>query len=321
MINVNEFEKKQILFVFLNLKEKVSFSNDNIVIKNADGSIKHQSTCYRLFLLFVIGNITITNVIIQKAHKFGFVVVLMTSSMKVYDFIGNKMEGNVLLRQQQYKYNDNKIAKHILANKIFNQRTLLMEQRDKSTELKTAIGQIDGYLNDLLCCEGNIQSLLGYEGSAARIYFKNHFTVLPWSGRRPRIKSDYINSTLDIGYTILFNLIDALLQVYGFDVYCGVLHKQFYMRKSLVCDLVEPFRVLIDRQVKKAVRLGQFKEDDFNVFNHRYVLKWENNAKYVGILMEPLMKNKREIFLYIQAYYRCFMKQKNLEEYPVFSLR
>ena len=74
MMTTNEFEKKQLLFIFLNAGEKVSFSNDNIVIKAADGSLKHQSTCYRLFMVFIIGHISVTSGLLQRAKKFGFVL-------------------------------------------------------------------------------------------------------------------------------------------------------------------------------------------------------------------------------------------------------
>ena len=88
MINAPEFEKKQIIFAMLTDGEKISFSNDNIVIKRKDGSVKHQSTCYRLFMLCVIGQITITSVVLEKAKKFGFVVVLMNHSLKVNEVLG-----------------------------------------------------------------------------------------------------------------------------------------------------------------------------------------------------------------------------------------
>jgi CRISPR-associated protein Cas1 len=156
------------------------------------------------------------------------------------------------------------------------------------------------------------------EGSIARVYFNNIFDSVDWKGRKPRIKFDMTNSVLDIGYTILFNFIEALLNLYGFDLFVGVLHQQFYMRKSLVCDLIEPFRAMIDWQIRKSINLGQFKEDDFNVINGQYLLKWSENPKYVSILMEPLLEHRAEIFLYIQAYYRAFMKQKSISEYPLF---
>ena len=68
-------------------------------------------------------------------------------------------------------------------------------------------------------------------------------------------KSDYINVTLDIGYTMLFNMVDAILQVYGFDTYYGVFHRCFYMRKSLVCDIMEPMRPIIDYEIRKAANV------------------------------------------------------------------
>ena len=60
--------------------------------------------------------------------------------------------------------------------------------------------------------------------------------------------------TLDIGYTMLFNIVDAMLQIYGFDTYYGVFHRCFYMRKSLVCDIMEPMRPIIDYEIRKAIK-------------------------------------------------------------------
>ena len=322
MLNINEFEKKQIIFVFLSSGEKVSFSNDNIVVKDADGKIKHQSTCYRLFAVFVVGHITVTSGLIQRAHKFGFSIIFMSHGMKVYDFIGGKMEGNVLLRKHQYGFEDPELglAKHILENKICNQRINISLQRSKDEGQQMAINQIKHCEEMVSLYKGDLSGLLGIEGVAARIYFKNYFNNVEWLGRKPRIKNDYVNSTLDIGYTILFNILDALLNVYGFDTYCGILHRQFYMRKSLVCDFIEPFRILVDRQVRKSINLGQCSIDDFDLVNHRYLLKWKKNNDYVKFLLEPILNNRRALFLYVQTYYRSFMKQKNIKDYPVFTL-
>ena len=48
MLNANDFKKKLIIFLFTNQGDKLSFSNDNVVVKDKDGKIKHQSTCYWL---------------------------------------------------------------------------------------------------------------------------------------------------------------------------------------------------------------------------------------------------------------------------------
>lgn len=295
------------------------FSNDNIVIKNVDGKVKLQCTCYRLFLVVAVGHTSITTALIQKAQKFGFFIALMTSGFKLYSIIGACKDGNTLLRQKQYKYSGLEIAKVITKNKMQNQLYILKSVRDKSDSVKEAIASINKYIIKISNVN-NLNELMAYEGLTSKIYFRNHFNNVLWQGRQPRIKRDYINSALDVGYTILFAFIDALLSSYGFDTYCGVMHRQFYMRKSLVCDIVEPFRPIIDYEIKKAINLKQIKQEDFVIINHQFRLKWEESAKYVKIFMKSIIENKQNIFTYIQTFYRAFMKELSAGEYPVFNM-
>ena len=83
MLNANDFKKKQIIFLFTNAGEKLSFSNDNIVVKDKEGKIKYQSTCYRLFMICVIGNISITSGLIQRSKKFGFSISMIMQEMRL----------------------------------------------------------------------------------------------------------------------------------------------------------------------------------------------------------------------------------------------
>ena len=237
MLNANDFGKKQIIFLFTNAGEKLSFSNDNIVVKDRDGKVKHQSTCYRLFMVCVIGNISITSGLIQRSKKFGFSICLMSTTFRVYEIIGTRMEGNTLLRKRQYEYSENDIGRKIEQNKINNQKEALKNIRSKTEEVKEGIKLLEEMVEKL---DAPLEYLevMGIEGDAARVYFPRVFNNVNWKGRKPRIKSDYINVTLDIGYTMLFNIVDSILQVYGFDTYYGVFHKCFYMIKSLVCDLM-----------------------------------------------------------------------------------
>lgn len=321
MLSVQDFSKKQILFLFSNKGERLAYKNDNIIILDENKKIKHQSTCYRLFAVFVFGNTTITTGLIQRARKFGFSIVLFSTSFKVYQVISSIGEANSLLKQKQYKeMNDNLLfAKKLIDNKISNQMTLLNKQRYKSDYCKSSIEKLDYYKNNLKSAK-NIHEIMGYEGLASKLYFQSHFNNILWQGRKPRIKNDMVNSLLDIGYTILFNYIEALLTMFGFDCYKGFLHTQFYMRKSLVCDIVEPFRPLIDEQVKKGINLNQFNEKDFEIINNKWCLKWKESPKYISVLVQPILKNKEDIFLYIRSFYRIIMKNTLEKDFPLFLL-
>ena len=70
-----------------------------------------------------------------------------------------------------------------------------------------------------------------------------------------------------------------------------------------------------------AVNLKQIKEDDFSIYNMRYVLDWKKSPDYMQIYLKEILKYKEEIFLYLQGYYRAVMKQKPVEEYPRFVYR
>lgn len=319
LISLDEFSKKQLVFVFINEGEKLSFKNDNITVTGPDGTIKHQSTCWRISALFVVGSLTITSGLIERSHRFCFPIFLMKQSLKTYDVIGFKAAGNTNLKMLQYSYEGLDIARHITENKIMNQRAALMKQRYRSADANEVIAQLNDYAQQLKGAD-SIQSIMGIEGVAAKQYFKQHFNNCEWMGRQPRVKRDYVNATLDLGYTLLFNYIEALLYYFGFDVYVGVLHQEFYMRKSLVCDLVEPFRPLIDICVRTAISHKQCVVDDFNCVNGAYKLDWENNKKYILFLLKPLIENKNEMFVYVRDYYRAFAKQKPAEEFPVYRL-
>ena len=170
MLNANDFKKKQIIFLFTNEGDKLSFLNDNIIVKNKEGEIKYQSTCYRLFMICVVGNISITSGLIQRSKKFGFSICLMTTTFKMYEILGARMEGNTLLRKHQYEYEENDIGRKIEQNKIKNQSQILKNIRGKNQIMKEGIELLDKMVVQL---EQPLEYLevMGIEGNAARVYF------------------------------------------------------------------------------------------------------------------------------------------------------
>ena len=301
MLSLNDFSKKQIVFVYANEGEKIAYKNDNLIVKDKDDKIKFQVSLYRLYIIYIIGDTSLTTVILKKAKKFGFSIALLSTTFRLYEMIGDIKLGNTLLKEKQYKYSNIDIAKHIVWNKILNEINVLKNIRKKDSYIKDTIVILNDYMSKCVECE-DYYLLLSYEGNAAKLYFKTIFDNVEWKGRKPRIKFDYINSALDIGYTILFTFIEVIANSFGFDIFVGVLHKQFYMRKSLICDFVEPFRTIIDEQVRKSINLKQIKKDDFMLINKQYRLKYENSTKYANIFLSAILDEKERIFLYIIGY-------------------
>jgi CRISPR-associated endonuclease Cas1 len=275
----------------------------------------------KILALFVIGHISITTALIDKCSKYCVSLVVMKPNFRPVFFYSITAEANFLLRKKQYEYEKTNllIPKILVENKIQNQITLLENTRIKRGKILFAKELCKEMIFALQSAD-TYETVMGIEGKAAMAFFNAYFEKLDWTARFPRAKTDPLNSTLDIGYTILFNYVEVFVRLFGFDPYRGVYHQLWFKRKSLVCDLVEPFRCLIDRQVRKAFNLKQCSAKDFNIVKGEYILKREKNSDYTKMFYEVLIEYKSDIFKYVQQYYRCFMQNKDGCKYPRFLI-
>lgn len=275
----------------------------------------------KILALFVIGHIRITTPLIEKCQKFGVALIVMKPTLRPVFYWANSADANFLLHQRQYEFRkeDISVAKIIVTNKIHNQLKALKDTRRKDELTKQSSSTLISCLNTLpdIC---DYDSLMGIEGTAAKSFFKAFYQDFDWHQRQPRTKCDAINATLDIGYTMLFNFIECYLRMFGFDLYVGVYHRMWYKRKSLVCDIIEPFRPIIDKTIRTAWNRKQFSEKDFQIQKGEYRLRYEKNGDYCHIFFDALIPYKTEIFKYVQSYYRCFMGRKSVTQYPMFNI-
>ena len=192
MLSEPDFIEKKILVVFTHNGEKISFKNDNIIVLDEEKQIKKQMSCYRLFAIFIVGGISLTSGIISRSKKFGFSIVLFTTSFKVYSTINFSLEGNTLLRRKQYITDkETEIANQIIINKIQNQKDILKKLRDK--DVQDGIENLEENIERLKNNNYNSYEIMGLEGTSAKVYFNRLFKNYNWNGRQPRIKRDKIN--------------------------------------------------------------------------------------------------------------------------------
>ncbi len=274
----------------------------------------------KILALFIIGHILVTTALIDKCKKYNVALIVMKPNLRPVFFWAHTAEGNFLLRQKQHNQenDDISIAKIIIINKIQNQYKLLSNTRKKTERIVAAKSLCIRALESISSISSSTD-LMGIEGAVAKIFFSSYFEEFDWNMRKPRTRIDAINATLDIGYTILFNFIEVFIRMFGFDLYVGVYHKLWFKRKSLVCDLMEPFRCIIDAQVRKSFNYNQFQIEDFKIIKHEYILKREKNSHYHQVFYKALIAKKQDIFIYIQSYYRCFMNKKSETDYPIFN--
>ncbi len=106
----------------------------------------------------------------------------------------------------------------------------------------------------------SVDVLSDNEAVASKIYFTEYAKLLPkkfefhsrnqsFSGASKSNAKDIINALLNYGYTILAGEISKFVNGIGFDAYYGFLHKTHGSFQSLVYDIIEPFRWMVDYAV------------------------------------------------------------------------
>ena len=318
MISREDYINKKIIIINSADGDKLAFKNDNILIKDENDIVKMQYTCFRVLAIFVIGPFYLTSGLSERLRKYKISIIFFKYSFHPYLTILNGVEGNTELRRIQYSFkNSLLVAQKIIENKIKNQITAIKKKRN--TGDNATINLMNEYLLKISSCQ-NIQEIMGYEGNASRIYFKSIFDQVDWRGRIPRAKMDITNFLLDVGYTLLFSLLESTAALFGFDLYIGNLHQEFYQRKSLICDLVEPFRPIVDYTVRKMHNLGAIKLDDFEIYNGMYRLKRNASKNYQFLILNEIIQYREDIYLFIRKYY-LWIKDVENRKYLEFNLR
>ena len=94
------------------------------------------------------------------------------------------------------------------------------------------------------------------EGHAARVYFAALF-----GDNFSRSQENSINASLNYGYGILLSMVNREIVANGYLTQLGIFHDSADNPFNLGSDLMEPFRVLVDRMVKQYMP-QQFESSD-----------------------------------------------------------
>lgn len=121
----------------------------------------------------------------------------------------------------------------IVANKIYQQAKHLKDLDCDQAKL------LFSYIEELQPSDATNR-----EGHAAKVYFNSLFG-LTFS----RNKQCFINSALDYGYSIVLSAFNRAIVANGYNTQIGLYHRNEFNPFNFACDLMEPFRIIVDRVV------------------------------------------------------------------------
>lgn len=214
------------------------------------------------------------------------------------------------------------IARQMVEGKVRNARTML---RRNSRERPAATLDQLRLLAEQAAATTSPASLLGVEGTAARIYFRHFATMvrpgcaLPggtfdFDGRNRRPPRDAVNCLLSFAYSLLVKDLTVVLTAIGFDPYLGFYHRPRFGRPALALDLAEEFRPIVaDSVVIGAINNGEVSPSSFVTRAGGVALTKAGRRAVIAAYERRLDQHARHpIFGYQVSYRRLYDLQARL---------
>lgn len=254
----------------------VTRTGERLLVRK-DGKLLQDMPALHVDQIVVFGNAGFTTPAVQYVLENGIDVAYLSSRGTYRGRLQPAGAKDAALRQQQYRRSLDdafclRIARAVVAGKIHNAVAFCQRQRRLTHEGKRRLKRLKALLPSVHAA-GDLQQLLGYEGTAAAAYYQVWRTFLradfDFQKRQAHPPSDAVNALLSLGYTLLYNRMFAAVNIVGLDPYQGFFHQCKYGHAALVSDLIEEWRaIVVDSIVLTVINRREIKPGDFQHGGH-----------------------------------------------------
>jgi CRISPR-associated protein Cas1 len=253
-------------------RSQVGLSGERLVVRGGDGTtnVRLMNTSQ----VVLQGNVQISTQAMRALLERGIPVTYLSGGGWFLGRVSSTDTKNVDLRMAQHaKAADPAfclgVARRIGVSKIRNSRTLLRRNHAQLPEVVSS--QFKQFMRKAAEAE-SIETLLGFEGSAARVYFqaftgmlkRADLSAFDFERRNRRPPRDPVNALLSFVYAMLTKELAITVASVGLDPLLGFYHQPRFGRPALALDLMEEFRPIIaDSVVIAAINTNVVDADDF----------------------------------------------------------
>lgn len=244
--------------------------------------------------VFLRGDVRIQTSLLAKLGEHGIGVVILSGRKAEPTLLMARPHNDARRRIKQYQASLDtefclKKSQELVRAKITGQQTWFNECREHDFghryELSLALRKLTPMLEQIEQ-KDNIASLRGLEGAAAAVYFEGLAVIAPprlkFSHRNRRPPKDPLNAIISLGYTLLHSEAVQALYGAGLDPFIGFFHSLEFGRESLASDMIEPFRVEIDRYALELFRKDTLRVEDFSTTEAGCLLGKNGRSKFYG---------------------------------------
>ena len=189
-------------------------------------------------------------------------------SCELVNYYGSHDTSNKVRRQIAWKQSTKEaVWTEIVTEKIRKQKELLEASGKEEAAL------LASYLRELVWNDETNR-----EGHAAKVYFNALFGL-----DFTRTEDNFINAALNYGYSIILSAFTREIVANGYITQLGLFHDNMFNQFNLASDLMEPFRILVDREVTE-MKLLQFEHEEkmqlVNILNQE--IQIDGKTQYVN---------------------------------------
>lgn len=221
----------------------------------------------------VFGNIIISTRAIEVCLKKGINVIYYSTKGSYYGRLISTNHINVKRQRTQASIYYNSefnlgLSKKIIKAKINNQIVVLRRYSRRTCDDFNDGIRYMRLMQRKVENAKSIEELMGYEGNAAKVYFKNLGSLIKddfkFTGRSKRPPKDEFNSLISLGYSILLNEIYGKIEAKGMNPYFGIMHKDREKHPTLASDLIEEWRpVIVDSLAMSMINGNELNKEHF----------------------------------------------------------
>lgn len=244
-------------------------------------SIKRQISPKRIESIAITTNCTLNAAVIKLAANHQVPILFFNNFGTLQARMWSPYFVNIAeLRKKQMIFSESVYATdwiiHILGKKTIEQITTLKHFAGRKAKLIDDINITIEKIQEIFRQTESIRNvkidtvrnqLMGYEGSISRHYFKAINKILPenfcFEKRSRQPAMDYFNASLNYLYGMTYSVVESGVFAKGLDPFIGILHTDLYSRPTLVFDLIEPIRPLIDRILLELILDNKLTEEHF----------------------------------------------------------
>lgn len=322
----------------------LSLDGENVVVKEKKLEISRMPL-HNIDEIVTFSYTGASPALIGKCAEYNIPITFMTQYGNFLGRISGKINGNVILRKEQYKRSEGgnlPIAKNIILGKVYNSRWIVERcLRDHKLQIneekvKTVSIYLQEHLETIRACEV-LDTLRGLEGKMAEKYFSVFNDMIlqqkedfQFTTRNRRPPMDRVNALLSFSYSLLTSMVTASLESVGLDPCIGFMHGIRPGRYSLALDMMEELRpVFADRFVLKLINKKILSSKDFYTKEDgavlltddgrkKFLTEWQNRKKEE--LVHPYLSEKMEwgMVPYAQAMLLTRHIRGDIDEYPPF---